>query len=57
MVGAPERLVFEGAPVLEPPLGQDLAARAPEWSDGEALDTRAACPPLTRVETGAGWPS
>ena len=49
-VGAPERLVFEGAPVLEPPLGQDLAARAPEWSDGEALDTRAACPPLTRVE-------
>ena len=50
MVGAPERLVFEGAPVLEPPLGQDLAARAPAWFDGEALDTRAACPPLTRVE-------
>jgi hypothetical protein len=50
MVGAPERLVFEGAPVLEPPLGQDRAARAPEWFDGEALDTRAACPPLTRVE-------
>ena len=49
-VGAPERLVFEGAPVLEPPLGQDLTARAPEWADGEALDARAACPPLTRVE-------
>jgi hypothetical protein len=50
MVGAPERLVFEGAPVLEAPLGQDRAARAPEWAAGEALDTRAACPPLTRVE-------
>lgn len=49
-VGAPERLVFEGAPVLEPPLGRDLAARAPEWSGGEALDTLAACPPLTRLE-------
>jgi hypothetical protein len=42
--------VFEGAPVLDPPLGQDRAARAPEWYDGEALDTRGSCPPLTRVE-------
>ncbi len=49
-VGAPERLIFEGPPVLEPPLGQDHAAREPEWTDGEALDTRAACPPLTVVE-------
>jgi hypothetical protein len=49
-VGALERLVFEGAPVLNPPLGQDRAARVPEWYDGEALDTRGSCPPLTRVE-------
>jgi hypothetical protein len=50
MVGAPERVVFEGAPVLKHPLGQDRAARAPEWFEGEALDTHAACAPLTRVE-------
>ena len=50
MVGAPERLAFEGAPIVVPPLDQDHAARAPSWSAGEALDTRTACPPLTRVE-------
>ena len=27
MVGAPERLVFEGAPVLDPPLAQDQESR------------------------------
>ena len=51
MVGAPERLVFEGGPILEPPLragpGQP---QAQSQSTGAALDTLAACPPLTVVE-------
>jgi hypothetical protein len=51
MVGAPERLVFEGSPILEPPLQQDRESRRPAPVDGEALDTVAACPPLTIVET------
>jgi hypothetical protein len=50
MVGAPERLVFEGAPILVPPLGQDPESRRPIATEGEALDTVAACPPLTIVE-------
>jgi len=50
MVGAPERLVFEGGPILEPPLRQDRESRRPVAVDGVALDTAAACPPLTVVE-------
>jgi len=50
MVGAPERLVFEGGPVLEPPLSQDKESRRPIVVEGDALDTLAACPPLTVVE-------
>jgi hypothetical protein len=50
MVGGPERLVFEGAPVIEPPLAQDHESRNPVVCDGEFLDTVAACPPLTIVE-------
>jgi hypothetical protein len=50
MVGAPERLVFEGGPVLDPPLRQDKASRRPIAVEGEALDTLAACPPLSAVE-------
>ena len=50
MVGAPERLVFEGAPVLEPPLKQDTASRCPVAVDGDVLDTVVACPPLSIVE-------
>jgi hypothetical protein len=50
MVYAGERLVFEGAPLLGPPLAQDQAARAPVVSDGPALDTRLACPDLTPAE-------
>jgi hypothetical protein len=50
MVGAPERLVFEGSPVLDPPLVQDAASRRPAVTEGIALDTLAACPPLTVVE-------
>ena len=38
MVGAPERLVFEGKPVLVPPLDQDQDARRPVVVDGEMLD-------------------
>jgi hypothetical protein len=36
MVGASERLVFEGAPMLKPPLEQDRESRRPIISDGEA---------------------
>ena len=43
MVYAPERLVFEGAPVLDPPLAQDQASRAPIVTDGPPIDTRAVC--------------
>jgi len=50
MVGTPERLVFEGAPVLDPPLAQDEESRRPIAVEGDALDTVAACPPLTIVE-------
>jgi hypothetical protein len=50
MVGAPERLVFEGGPLLEPPLQQDQDSRRPRVFDGDALDTLAACPPLTAIE-------
>jgi hypothetical protein len=51
MVGAPERLVFEGAPILVAPLQQDPKGRLPVARDGEALDTLSACPPLTVAET------
>jgi hypothetical protein len=50
MVGGAERLVFEGAPVLDPPLAQDQASRWPIVTEGAVLDTTAACPPLTMVE-------
>ncbi|MFO1099288.1 MAG: hypothetical protein U1E81_13720 [Xanthobacteraceae bacterium] len=53
MVGLPERLVFEGPPVLEPPLEQDKAARQPVPVSGRELDTFAACPPLTVAEKAA----
>ncbi|HYU12536.1 MAG TPA: hypothetical protein VEK82_08165, partial [Stellaceae bacterium] len=50
IVGTPERLVFEGPPVLGPGLAQDLAARRPIISDGGMLDSAAAMPPLSIVE-------
>ena len=50
MVGGPERLVFEGGPILVPPLQQDKASRRPIAVDGVALDTVAVCPPLSIVE-------
>jgi hypothetical protein len=48
--GTPERFMFEGPPVLIEPIAQDLAVRQPIIVEGEALDTRKACPPLTVVE-------
>ncbi len=53
MVGRPERLVFEGSPILDPPLMQDAESRRPIASDGDMLDTITACPPLTVVEKQA----
>jgi hypothetical protein len=50
MVGAAERLVFEGAPVLDEPLAQSAEARRPEVREGVWLDTQAVCPPLTVLE-------
>jgi hypothetical protein len=50
MVGAPERIVFEGMPVLDPPLVQDQTSRRPIVTEGRALDTIAACSPLSPVE-------
>jgi hypothetical protein len=51
MVGGAERLVFEGGPVLVPPLRQDKASRRPIAVEGEVLDTGTVCPPLNIVET------
>jgi hypothetical protein len=50
MVGGPERLVFEGGPVLVPPLQQDKESRRPIAVGGVALDTTAVCPSLSIVE-------
>jgi hypothetical protein len=50
VVGSPERLVFEGPPVLDPPLEQDQERRRPVAIEGEALDTLAACPELSILE-------
>ena len=50
VVGSPERLVFEGAPVLVPPLAQEAVGRRPWVAEGRLLDTVAACPPLSIKE-------
>ncbi len=49
-VGSPERLVFEGAPILEPPLEQSAEARKPIAVEGEVVDTKVAVPDLTPQE-------
>jgi len=49
-VYAAERLVFEAAPNVVPPLAQDRSARAPIVDAGLILDTRAICPQLSVVE-------
>jgi hypothetical protein len=38
-VGHGERLCFEGPPVIDPPLRQDISKREPEVVDGRAIDT------------------
>jgi hypothetical protein len=50
MVGAPERLVFEGPPILVEPLAQEWVSRRPVVREGDWLDTIAECPPLTVVD-------
>jgi hypothetical protein len=50
MVAYGERLCFEGAPIIEPPLAQDVAKRAPEVFEGDAIDTELVVPPLTEYE-------
>jgi hypothetical protein len=49
-VGYSERLVFEGAPDVIPPLVQDSAARACQVTTGAAIDTRVVIPDLTADE-------
>jgi hypothetical protein len=50
MVGGPEHLVFEGGPVLVPPLQQDKESRRPIAVDGMVLDTATMCRSLSVVE-------
>jgi hypothetical protein len=50
MVYAPERLVFEGAPILDAPLAQDQTSRTPVVTEGPSLDSRAVCLDLGLVE-------
>jgi hypothetical protein len=50
MVGRAERLVFEGGPIMEPPLQQDRESRRLVVTKGDVLDTLAACPPLSVIE-------
>jgi hypothetical protein len=49
MVYAPERLVFEGAPVLDLPLAQNLSTRTPRVTLGPAIDGQA-CEDLNGAE-------
>jgi len=49
-VGSPERLVFEGAPVMVSPLAQDRESRLPLVTEGIAIDTQAVIPSLTDAE-------
>jgi hypothetical protein len=50
MVAYGERLCFEGAPIIEPPLAQDAAKRTPDVFEGEAIDTGLVVPGLTEYE-------
>ena len=45
-----ERLCFEGAPIIEPPLAQDVTKRTPQAFEGEAIDTELVVPRLTEYE-------
>jgi hypothetical protein len=46
-VYGPERLVFEGAPMIEAPLAQDREKRTPRTHAGSVIDTRSAIPDLS----------
>ena len=50
-VGSPERLVFEGAPVLVPP-GAGPSPRRPVVTEGETIDTKSSDPAAHR---GGAW--
>jgi hypothetical protein len=50
MVAYGERLCFEGAPIIEPPLAQDVPKRNPEIFEGEAIDTAVVVPRPTEYE-------
>jgi hypothetical protein len=50
MVGGPERLVFEGPPILMKPIQQDQDSRRPVAVAGGLLDTSTLFPPPTIVE-------
>jgi hypothetical protein len=50
MVGYGERLCFEGAPRLVPPLAQDPAKRVAEVFEGEAINSWQVAPGLTEYE-------
>jgi uncharacterized protein (DUF927 family) len=49
-VGLPERLVFEAAANVVPPLEQDLEARKAVAYEGTTVDTQTCAPPLTKDE-------
>jgi hypothetical protein len=50
VVGSPERLVFEGPPVLVKPLAQDQTDRRPRITEGVAVDSLTCVLPITVVE-------
>ena len=49
-VGSPERLIFEGAPLIKAPLAQDREARTAVATVGPIIDTRVAIPDLKTEE-------
>ncbi len=49
-VWSPERIVFEGAPVLEADLVQEKSARKPAVYEGSILDSQSTLPPLSQSE-------
>jgi hypothetical protein len=49
-VFGPERLVFEGAPILVPPVAQDKQERQPRAQAGDIIDTTVGIPPLSDDE-------
>src|SRR5262249_24515705 len=50
MVAYGERLCFEGAPIIEPPLAQDPTKRAPALFEGDPIATSLIVPRLTEYE-------